>query len=96
MDPSLRTRAIEDILRDRIGASHVEVVDQSAQHATHAGAQAGGGHFSLLVVADSFRGLDRVAAQRLVYEALGEMMAEDIHAISMRTLTPEQWGNLNR
>ena len=96
MDPSLRTRAIERVLRDRLGASHVEVVDQSARHATHAGARAGGGHYSLLVVAESFRGLDRIAAHRLVYDALGDMMSEDIHAISMRTFTPEQWGDLTR
>ena len=51
----------------------------------------GGGHFQVLVVSDRFRGLSRIAAQRIVYEALGEMMINDIHALSMRTLTPEEW-----
>ena len=93
MDPALRTQAIEDLLRERIETTHVEVTDLSAQHASHEGAQSGGGHFSLVVVAESFRGLDRVRAQRLVYTALKELMAEDIHAITMRTLTPKQWSD---
>jgi BolA protein len=42
-------------------------------------------------VSEHFRGLSRVAAQRLVYEALAELMTHDIHALQMRTLTPERW-----
>lgn len=95
MDPALRTQAIEDLLRDRIAATYVEVTDLSAQHASHAGAQSGGGHFSLVVVAESFRDLNRVGAQRLVFGALEDLMTADIHAITMRTLTPEQWSNQN-
>ncbi len=49
------------------------------------------GQFQVLVVSDRFRGLSRIAAQRVVYEALGELMVNDIHALSMRTLTPEEW-----
>jgi BolA protein len=84
-------QAIEDALRDTLEAHHVEVVDHSALHEGHDGAQGGGGHFSVLVVSEKFRGLTRVAAQRLVYEALGDLAANEIHALSMRTLTPEQW-----
>ena len=93
MDPAQRTQAIKDLLRDRIETTHVEVTDLSARHASHQGAQSGGGHFSLVVVAESFRGLDRISAQRLVFTALEELMASDIHAITMRTLTPEQWSD---
>jgi BolA protein len=78
-------------LRDKLGAQHVEVIDQSALHADHLGAQGGGGHFQLVVVSEQFRGLPPVAAQRLVYGALGRLMEEEIHAISMRTITPEEW-----
>jgi acid stress-induced BolA-like protein IbaG/YrbA len=46
------------------------------------------------VVSSRFEGRSRVAAQRLVYEALGELMTTDIHAVEMRTLTPEQWANI--
>jgi BolA protein len=86
-----RTQAIEDALRDRLEAQHVAVIDQSSLHEDHLGAQGGGGHFQVLVVSDRFRGLSRIAAQRVVYEALGDLMVNDIHALSMRTFTPEEW-----
>lgn len=91
MKPSARAQAIEDALRAALEAPHVAVLDQSALHAGHAGGRGGGGHFRVLVVSDRFRGLSRVAAQRLVYEALAELMDNDIHALAMRTLTPEEW-----
>ena len=91
MEISARTQAIEDALRDKLEAQHVAVIDQSPLHEGHVGAGGGGGHFQVLVVSDRFRGLSRIAAQRIVYEALGEMMINDIHALSMRTLTPEEW-----
>ena len=86
-----RAQAIEDAIRDQLEAQHVAVIDQSSLHEGHLGAQSGGGHFQVLVVSDRFRGLSRIAAQRVVYEALGDLMADDIHALSMRTLTPEEW-----
>jgi BolA protein len=72
-------------------AVHAEVVDNSAGHANHLGVEDGGGHFAVVVVSTAFRGLSRIAAQKLVYETLAELMTEDIHALSMRTFTPEQW-----
>ena len=91
MDHTKRAQAIEDALRQKLAAQHVEVIDDSALHADHPGARDGGGHFQILVVAEQFQGLSRVAAQRLVYEALSELMISDIHALQMRTLTPERW-----
>jgi BolA protein len=91
MDLSSRVQAIDSLLRENLEAEHVEVIDQSALHDGHEGAQAGGGHFQILVVSEKFRGQSRVAAQRLVYDALGDLMASEIHALSMRTLTPEEW-----
>ena len=51
-----------------------------------------GHHFEALIVSPAFRGLSRVARHRLVYAALGERMREEIHALSMVTLTPEEQG----
>ena len=51
-----------------------------------------GHHFEALIVSPAFRGLSRVARHRLVYAALGERMREEIHALSMVTLTPEERG----
>ena len=86
-----RRARIEEKLRATLGASHVEVIDDSHLHAGHAGAAAGGGHFRALVVASRFEGASRVARQRLVYAALAEEMRGDIHALSLRTLTPGEW-----
>ena len=91
VDSSARAQAIEDAMYQELQAQHVTVVDQSPLHAGHVGAESGGGHFQVLVVSERFRGLSRVAAQRLVYDALDDLMVEDIHALSMRTLTPEEW-----
>jgi acid stress-induced BolA-like protein IbaG/YrbA len=50
-----------------------------------------GQHFQALVVSSEFAGRNRVQRHQLVYAALGERMREEIHALSMRTLTPEEW-----
>jgi len=88
-----RPRVIEETLRRELEASHVEVIDSSAAHAGHLGAR-GGGHFRVLVVSPRFDGVSRIAAQRLVYSALGELMTTEIHALEMRTLTPGEWDQL--
>ena len=49
-----------------------------------------GTHFEAVVVSDAFRGKTRVQRHQMVYAALGERMREEIHALSMRTLTPEE------
>ena len=86
-----RAARIERALRERLEASHVEVLDESHQHVGHAGAAGGGGHFRVTIVSPRFEGLSRVAAQRLVYEALAEELESAIHALAMRTFTPEAW-----
>ena len=50
-----------------------------------------GQHFQALIVSAKFAGRSRVQRHQLVYAALGERMREEIHALSMRTLTPEEW-----
>ena len=86
-----RRARIEARLREALAATHVEVVDESHLHAGHAGARSGGGHFRATVVSERFAGLSKLAAQRLVYGALAEEMKGEIHALSMTTMTPEQW-----
>ena len=82
---------IEEKLRDALAAAHVEVVDESALHAGHAGARSGGGHFRALVVSDRFEGESRLERQRLVYAALSDEMGAQIHALSMATFTRDEW-----
>jgi len=91
MTTSDQARLIDQRLREHLDAIHVEVIDDSVLHADHLGAQGGGGHFRVVVVSPRFEGASRVAAQRMVYAALGELLEQDIHAVQMQTLTPEAW-----
>ncbi len=68
--------------------TRLEVADDSHHHAGHAGAADGRGHFSVLVVSNRFVGLRQVQRHRLVYEAVGDLMATDIHALSIDALAP--------
>jgi BolA family transcriptional regulator, general stress-responsive regulator len=68
----------------------VEIYDESGEHVGHAGAQAGGGHYQLLIVSPRFAGQGRVARHRMVYDALGDMMHKEIHALAITALTPEE------
>jgi BolA protein len=88
----MRVRAaIEKKLGEGLKPIRLSVVDESHLHAGHAHAPAGGeSHFRVEVVSAAFAGLNRVARQRLVYGLLAEEMKERIHALALRTLTPEE------
>ena len=86
-----RRERIEERLRSELKAIHVEVIDESHLHAGHAGAASGGGHFRALIVSSVFTGQSTVQAQRLVYQALAEEMGGEIHALSIKTVTPDEW-----
>lgn len=86
-----RSDRIAERLREELGAVHVDVVDESHLHVGHAGAASGGGHFRATIVSERFAGLSRLAAQRLVYQSLGELMEREIHALTIQALTPEAW-----
>ncbi|MBM3583429.1 MAG: BolA family transcriptional regulator [Alphaproteobacteria bacterium] len=78
-------------LRARFQPSRLELIDESARHAGHAGARPDGeSHFHLIIVAEAFRGLGRVARQRLVHTCLAEDLAGPVHALSMETRAPEE------
>lgn len=69
---------------------HMEILDESALHAGHAGAKSGGGHFQLTLISPAFTGQNGVARHRLVYQALGDLMGGKIHALSITALAPEE------
>lgn len=81
---------IATILRQALVATYVDVEDESAQHAGHAGAASGGGHYRVMVVSALFEGKPLVARHRLVYDALTNEMQREIHALALTTLTPSQ------
>ena len=82
---------IEARLRERLSPSHLEIIDDSAKHVGHPGAAAGGGHYSCVIVAEEFRGRSTLERHRAVYEALGDLMKAEIHALALQTLAPEEW-----
>lgn len=73
----------------------IHITDDSAQHAGHAGAAAGG-HFSVTIVAAAFAGKPRVARHRMVYDALADAMDRGIHALAITAYTPEEFALLPR
>lgn len=78
-------------MRARLAAltpQHLEILDESAQHAGHAGAQSGGGHYRLTLISPAFAGQNGVARHRLVYQTLGDLMDGKIHALSITALAP--------
>jgi BolA protein len=71
--------------------SQLEVIDESHRHAGHAGARPGGEtHFRVMIVSQAFAGKGRLERQRDVYAVLADLMRTDIHALSVRALTPEE------
>ena len=82
---------VEAQIRERLAAlapERLELRDDSAKHAGHAGARDGGGHFDLTIVSPQFAGKTTVARHRMVYEALGPLMRREIHALAIRAYAP--------
>jgi BolA protein len=68
----------------------VELEDESGQHLGHAGWKAGGSHFRLTIVSPRFAGRDRLSRHRMVYAALDTLIHEDIHALAINALAPDE------
>ena len=81
--------AIHNKLTDAFRPSRLEIQDDSARHAGHAGSRPGGeSHFNVTIEAEAFTGQSKVARQRMVYRALAEELAGPLHALSVKALAP--------
>ncbi|MDP9601165.1 BolA family protein [Variovorax sp. NFACC27] len=82
------TAALEAALRKALAPTALEVIDESAAHAGHAGANAEGRgtHFRVRIASPLFEGKPRVARHRLVYDALHVFIAQGLHAIAIEVL----------
>ncbi len=69
----------------------LEIRDDSAAHVGHAGAAAGGGHFSLVIVSKMFSGLPRLERHQRVLREVADLVPHPIHALSIKALTPEEF-----
>ena len=87
------TLSVSDLIREKLSVlapESVEIEDESAQHAGHAGARSGGGHYRLVLVSAQFAGHSLQARHRMVYQALGPLMHKDIHALAIQAFAPDE------
>ena len=89
-DPGARMRMLRQRLTDALAPQDLDIVDESHKHAGHAGARDGRGHYDVLVVAAVFDGKSLLERHRMVYAALGDAMQTDVHALSIRALSPAE------
>jgi len=81
-----RIERITEKLNVALKPTALNIIDESHLHAGHAGAKGGLGHFRMTIASEHFEGLRALQKHRLVYDALGDMMKTDIHALSIETL----------
>lgn len=86
LNPHERITLIRERLETAFSPSHLEVIDDSAAHAGHAGAQSGAGHFTVEITCDAFHGQTKVNNHRAIYQVLHDLIPEEIHALSIHIL----------
>ena len=89
MKPHVSAAAVQARLSEALAPLQLEVRDDSAAHAGHAGAREGS-HLSVFIVSLRFAGLPRVARHRLVYDALSTLMPQGIHALAIDARAPDE------
>jgi BolA family transcriptional regulator, general stress-responsive regulator len=88
------SESIAQTIRARLAPlepSFVELHDDSAEHVGHAGAAAGGGHFSLVIVSKAFRQYSRLARHRAVLDRVADLIPHPVHALAIQAYTPEEF-----
>jgi len=85
-----RIEKIRTRLQQSLAPVQLEIIDESAKHAGHAGAASGGGHYIVKIVSAAFSDRSPIQRHRLVYDAVDDMMHREIHALSIQASTPEE------
>jgi BolA protein len=86
----MTTDTIRRLLTEALKPESLEIIDNSAAHAGHAGARSGGGHYYITLVAEAFEGKSLVQRHQLIYQALGDLMKQQIHALGINALSPSE------
>ncbi len=86
----MTSELIKQKLNESIQPELIEIVDDSAAHAGHAGARQGGGHYNVTIVAKIFDGKSLIQRHQLIYQALSDLMKSEIHALGINALTPSE------
>ncbi len=85
-----RLDKIRTLLQAALAPVEIDVGDESALHAGHAGAASGGGHYTVRIVSPRFEGVKLVMRHRLVYDSVHDMMHKEIHALAITALAPSE------
>ena len=85
-------KEIKQRLEQNLDVHHLEIKDFTGRHLAHE-LHEGGFHLEAVIVSDSFDGLSLIDRHKKVYEAMGELMKHEIHALSMQTKTKSEWDN---
>ena len=86
----MTTELIKQLLTGALNPEYIEIIDNSAAHAGHAGAQSGGGHYHVTIVANAFEDKSLVQRHQLIYQALGDLMKQQIHALGINAISPSE------
>jgi len=86
----MTSELIKQKLNETLQPELIEIIDDSAAHAGHAGAKHGSGHYNVTIVAEIFEGKTLVQRHQLIYQALGDLMKTEIHALGINALTPSE------
>ncbi|MBD3652454.1 BolA family transcriptional regulator [Kangiella sp.] len=86
MDNSQRLERMQQMIQDALNPTQLEVIDDSHKHIGHAGAKEGKGHFTVVIKSEALEGKRMLQQHRMVYEALGDMMETDIHALAIKVI----------
>ena len=74
----------------RLNPLSLEIIDESGKHVGHEGAKSGGGHYHLRIVSPAFAGASRISRHRMVYDALGDLMQREVHALAIEAFAPDE------
>ena len=85
-----RSSMIRERLTRALDPEKLDIIDESAKHAGHAGAASGGGHYIVTIVSKAFENKSLIQRHRLVYDAVDDMMHTEIHALSIQASTPDE------
>lgn len=86
MDNSQRLERMQQLIQEALNPAQLEIIDDSHKHIGHAGARDGKGHFTVIIQSEALEGKRMLQQHRMIYEALGEMMETDIHALAIKVI----------
>lgn len=87
---TVRIERMRERLESALAPTRLEIIDESHRHVGHEGARDGRGHFRCIIESAAFAGQSPLERHRMVYDALGDLMLTDIHALSISASIPAQ------